>query len=90
MSLDDTYQALHSFSRTLEDFDSTLRADRNELAKLHGDIDGLWRDSFRNKFDLAMEDLQREFDTYTQSQSEQFEVFIRAKVAQLGQYLHGG
>jgi hypothetical protein len=89
MSLDETYEALINFSRELKQFDERLRAARMQIRDKHQAIDGIWRDRLRLQYDSQLEELDRQISVYAESRSEQFEEFLRSKIAQLRNYLHG-
>lgn len=89
MSLDETYEALINFSRELKQFDERLRAGRMQIRDKHEAIDGIWRDRLRQQYNSQLEELDRQMSVYADSRSEQYEKFLRAKIAQLRNYLHG-
>lgn len=89
MSLDETYEALQYFDRELRVFDERLKAGHAEVRRLHSNIDGLWRDSLRKNYDLALGELEENIDKYANADSELFEDFMRTKLSQLRHYLYG-
>lgn len=89
MSLDETHEALTQFASALSRFDERLRVGRAQLREKHAVIDGIWTDALRQRYDVVMDDLDRQLSAYADSHSEQFEAYLQTKIAQLRFYLSG-
>jgi len=88
-SLDEVFEQMRLFQRTLGEFNEEVRTSASALAKSHEEVCGLWRDETSLRYRQAYEPLAQSLDEYLRSGAPRFENFLDAKVRQLSRYLHG-
>jgi hypothetical protein len=88
-SLDEVYEQMRLFQRTLTEFNQEIRATATELAKSHENVCGLWQDEAALRYRQAYEPLAHSLDEYLSGGAPRFERFMESKVQQLGRYLQG-
>jgi hypothetical protein len=88
-SLDDTYERLLVFRRDLAQFTEQMAASLAALQDHHAGLDGLWRDTFRRRYDAAWEPLSAGVEIFRDHESPEYDRFLQEKIAALEEYLHG-
>jgi hypothetical protein len=88
-NLDDTHQALISFSRALIEFNENLALSIREVKSRHADIDGLWNDTVSQRYQAVFGPFAESMDLYVAANAPKLEDFLKSKIAELDQYLHG-
>ena len=88
-NLDQTYEALIAFHRALVEFNEELSLSVREVKERHADIESIWRDSAAQKYEATFRPFADTIDLYLAAHASRFEDFLKAKIINLGQYLHG-
>ena len=88
-SLDETHERLLTFQRDLAQFTEQMAASLAALHDHHQGLDGLWRDSFRHRYDAAWEPLVQGVETFRDHESPEYDRFLQEKIVALDDYLHG-
>ena len=88
-SLDDTHERLLVFRRDLAQFTEQMAASLAALHDHHAALDGLWRDSFRHRYDAVWEPLVADVTVFRDHESPEYDRFLETKIIALDEYLHG-
>jgi uncharacterized protein YukE len=88
-TLDETYDAIAHFARSLAEFNEALRTSAAELADRHGVLEGVWSDNAARSYAQLYEPLNTALQHYLAHEAPRMEDFIQAKVRILDAYLHG-
>jgi hypothetical protein len=86
-SLDEVYEQMRLFQRSLTGFNEEVRDSAASLAKSHEDVCGLWQDEAAQRYRQAYEPLAHSLDQYLRADAPRFERFMESKVRQLERYL---
>ena len=89
-SLDDTHERLLEFRRDLAQFTEQMATSLAALHDHHAALDGLWRDSFRARYDATWEPLVQGVTMFRDHESPEYDRFLQEKIVALDEYLHGG
>ena len=87
-SLDEVYEQMRLFQRTLTEFNTEIRASAVELSKAHENLCGIWRDEAALRYRAAYEPLAHSLDLYLRANAPRFEKFMESKAGQLERYLN--
>jgi predicted metal-dependent hydrolase len=88
-SLDEVYEQIRVFQRTLVEFNDEIRTSTSALAKSHETVCALWQDEAALRYRQAYEPLARSLDEYLRTSAPRFEGFLEIKLRQLERYLQG-
>ena len=88
-SLDDVFEQMQVFQRTLLEFNDEVRASAASLGKSHDALTGLWQDQAASRYQRAYEPLAESLNNFIRVDAPRFEHFLEIKVRQLERYLHG-
>jgi hypothetical protein len=88
-SLDDTRERLLVFRRDLAQFTDQMAASLADLHDHHAALDGLWRDTFRRRYDAAWEPLAAAVQVFRDHESPEYDRFLQEKIRALEEYLYG-
>ena len=88
-SMDDVLELLIGFSKQLGSFDESIQQSLKELHSCHAEVDPLWSDSFRRKYDEMWNPLEDQLEQYLRSEAPNYEDFLERKIRHLEEYLHG-
>ncbi len=88
-NLDDTHQALMGFCRAFTEFNESLATSIHEVKARHEEVDGLWNDSVAQRYKAVFGPFSENMDIYVAANAPKMEDFLKAKIADLEQYLHG-
>ena len=89
-SLDDVFEQMKVFDKTLREFNEELRSSASVLAQAHDRTRSVWTDQAALAYLRAYEPLAQSLDEYLRGQAPRFEDFLESKLRELDQYLHGG
>jgi hypothetical protein len=87
-SLDEVYEQMRVFQRTLMEFNDEIRASTAALSKAHENVCGVWQDEAGLRYRAAYEPLAHSLDNYLRANAPRFEKFMESKVGQLERYLN--
>jgi len=88
-SLDEVYEQMRVFHRTLAEFNEEIRTSASALAKSHETVCALWQDEAALRYRQAYDPLERSLNEYLRASAPRFESFLESKVHQLERYLQG-
>lgn len=88
-SLDEVYEQMRVFQRTLTEFNAEIRASATALSEAHDSICHIWKDEPALRYRAAYEPLAHSLDQYLTAQAPRFEKFMESKIRRLEQYLQG-
>lgn len=88
-SLDEVYEQMRAFERTLTEFNAEVRASSAALSEAHDGVCRIWQDEAALRYRQAYEPLARSLDRYLNAHAPRFEKFIESKLRRLEQYLQG-
>jgi hypothetical protein len=86
-SLDDVYEQIRLFQRTLSEFNEEIRSSALALAKTHEDVSALWQDEAGVRYRQSYEPLAQSLSDYLRVHAPRFERFMDSKVRHLERYL---
>ena len=89
MSMDQVRDELRRFERDLERFNGTMQAAVNALQKSHEQVDGLWRDSFRQEYDRRWNAFGTNMSSYLGREAHKYESFVKSRIMHVSRYLGG-
>jgi uncharacterized protein YukE len=89
MSMDDQYQQMQIFARTLSDFNEHLGASVNDLQRNHDNVSPLWRDQMRREYDAVWGPFEEKMKHYLEREAPNYEDFLDIKLKALKRYLEG-
>jgi len=90
MSMDEQYEQMIHFTRSLEQFNERLNASLRELESKHESVAPLWQDATRKEYDMEWNPLHERLVTYARVESNRYVEFLRTKTRLLERYLRGG
>jgi hypothetical protein len=88
-SLDEVFEQMRLFERTLFEFNEEVRASAAALSKSHDELCGLWRDEASLRYRAVYEPMAASLDQYLRADAPRFEEFLKSKIVHLERYLHG-
>ncbi len=86
-SMDQVFEEMHAFARELKEFNASMERSCREVELRHGEVDSLWRDSFRKDYDQQWLPLQKEIERYRKKSGPQYQRFLDHKLRALRGYL---
>lgn len=90
MSMDDQYEQMIRFTRSLEQFNEKLNNSIRDLEEKHSIVAPLWQDEMRKNYDLEWQPLHERMVNYARVESQRYIEFLRTKARLLERYLRGG
>jgi hypothetical protein len=87
-SLDEVYEQMRLFQRTLTEFNAEIRASIAALSKAHENVCSIWQDEAALRYRAAYEPLAQSLDVYLRANAPRFEKFMESKIGQLERYLN--
>lgn len=90
MSMDNTFEQMQAFERSLARFQELLSASMQEMADRHADLDPLWEsDELRRSYEAQYIPLRQMLERYCMVHGPEYLDFLRQKLRAIGLYLHG-
>jgi hypothetical protein len=88
-NLNDTFEQLQVFLRSLREFNEAIRLSAAELAESDEQITALWDDDAAVRYRGVYDPLAESLRSYLAADASRFEHFIETKVTQFDDFLHG-
>ncbi len=89
-SMDDVLECMTRFTDRLKSFDEELAASLRHMQELHDQVDALWRDETRRRYDAEYGPLREQLIRFRAQEAPDYILFLERKQQRLREYLYGG